>query len=55
MLKRVVKNGFITSYVIMDIWFLNYYIIKSTRAIKNGVMHKLRMCKIDQRKYLIDK
>jgi len=55
MLKRAVKNGFIASYVLMDSWFVNDYMIKSIRAIKNGAMHLLGMCKIDRRKYLVDK
>ncbi|MBK5262923.1 MAG: transposase [Peptostreptococcaceae bacterium] len=55
MLKRAVKNGFIASYVLMDSWFVNDYMIKSVRAIKNGAMHLLGMCKLDRRHYLIDK
>lgn len=55
MLKRAVKNGFIASYVLMDSWFVNDYMIKSVRSIKNGVMHLLGMCKLDRRHYLIDK
>ncbi|MDO9592783.1 MAG: IS4 family transposase, partial [Erysipelotrichaceae bacterium] len=55
MLKRAVKNGFIASYVLMDSWFVNDYMIKSVRAIKNGAMHLLGMCKLDRRQYLIDK
>ena len=55
MLKRAVKNEFIASFVLMDIWFVNDYMIKSIRAIKNGAMHLLGMCKLDMRKYLVDK
>jgi len=55
MLKRAVKNGFTAAYVLMDSWFVNDYMIKSVRAIKNGAMHVLGMCKIDNRKYLVDK
>ncbi len=55
MLKRAVKNGFIASYVLMDSWFVNDYMIKSIRAIKKGAMHLLGMCRLDKRKYLIDK
>ncbi len=55
MLRRAVKNGFIASYVLMDSWFVNDYMIKSVRAIKKGAMHLLGMCKLDKRKYLVDK
>ena len=53
MIRRAVKNGFIASYVLMDSWFVNDYMIKSIRSIKKGAMHLLGMCKIDRRKYLI--
>lgn len=52
MLRRAVKNGFVASYVLMDSWFVNDYMIKSVRSIKKGAMHLLGMCKIDRRKYL---
>ncbi len=55
MLKRAVKNGFEAAYVLMDSWFINDYIIKSIRSIKNASMHVLGMCKIDKRKYSIEK
>jgi hypothetical protein len=51
MIKRAVKNGFVASYVLMDSWFTNDYVIKSIRSIKNGALHFLGMCKIDSRKY----
>jgi len=51
MLKRAVKNGFIACYVLMDSWFVNDYMIKSVRSIKNGAMHLLGMCKLDRRHY----
>jgi hypothetical protein len=51
MIKRAVKNGFTASYVLMDSWFTNDYVIKSIRSIKNGALHFLGMCKIDTRKY----
>jgi hypothetical protein len=53
MLKRAVKNGFLATYVLMDSWFVNDYMIKGVRAIKNGAMHLLGMCKIDTRIYQI--
>ena len=55
MLKRAVKNGLIANYVLMDSWFVNDCMIKSVRSIKNGAMHLLGMCRIDRRKYLVDK
>lgn len=55
MLKRAVKNGLVASFVLMDSWFVNDYMIKSVRAIKKGVMHLLGMCKLDKRQYLVDK
>ncbi len=51
MLKRAVKNGIKASYVLVDSWFTNDMFIKSIRGIKNGMMHLLGMCKIDNRKY----
>jgi hypothetical protein len=53
MLRRAVKNGFVASYVLMDSWFVNDYMIKSVRSIKKGAMHLLGTCKIDRRKYLV--
>lgn len=54
MIKRAVKNGMTASYVLMDSWFVNDYIIKSIRSIKKGAMHVLGMCKMDKRKYSIN-
>jgi len=54
MLKRAVKNGFAASYVLMDSWFVNDTVIKGIRAIKNGAIHVLGMCRIDNRKYLLN-
>ena len=34
MLKRAVRNGFVATYVLMDSWFVNDYMIKSVRSIK---------------------
>ena len=36
MIKRAVKNGFKASYIFMDSWFVNDYMIKSIRSINNG-------------------
>jgi hypothetical protein len=53
MLRRAVKNGFIASFILMDSWFVNDYMIKSIRSIKKGAMHLLGMCKIDRGKFLV--
>ena len=55
MLKRAVRNGFLATYVLMDSWFVNDYMIKSIRSIKKGAIHILGMCKLDRRKYLVNK
>jgi hypothetical protein len=54
MIKRAVKHGIFASYVLMDSWFTNDYIIKSIRSIKNGLLHVLGMCKIDKRLYNVN-
>lgn len=54
MIKRAVKNGFSASYVLMDSWFVNDTVIKGIRAINDGAMHIIGMCRIDRRKYLLD-
>ena len=54
MIKRAVKNGLMASYVLMDSWFTNDYMIKSIRSIKDGAMHLLGMCKMDTRKYRVN-
>lgn len=53
MIKRALKNGLMVSYVLMDSWFTNDTMIKSIRAIKQGAIHLLGMCKIDSRKYVV--
>lgn len=54
MIKRAVKNGLMPSYVLMDSWFTNDYMIRSIRSIKNGALHLLGMCKMDNRKYCVN-
>jgi hypothetical protein len=51
MVKRAVKNGLRATYVLMDSWFVSDYIIKEIRSIKDGMLHVLGMCKMDNRKY----
>ena len=53
MIKRAVKNGMLASYVLLDSWFVGDKMIKSIRSIKNGAMHVIGMCKIDQRKFTL--
>lgn len=55
MVKRAVKNGLLASYVLMDSWFVNDYVIKSIRRIKGGIMHVLGMCKLDSRKFEVNR
>jgi hypothetical protein len=54
MIKRALKNGFMCSYVLMDSWFVNDYMITQIRTLKNKIIHVLGMCKMDKRKFLID-
>jgi len=54
MLKRCVKQGILGSYVLMDSWFVNDYMIKEIRQIGKGVLHVLGICKMDDRKFELD-
>ena len=51
MLKRCVKRSITGSYVLMDSWFVNDYMLKEIRKIRNGLMHVVGMCKMDKRKF----
>jgi hypothetical protein len=55
MLKRAVKHGYKASYVLVDSWFMCEELILSIRSIRHGMLQVLGMCKIDKRKYMIDK
>lgn len=55
MLRRAVRNGFMATYVLMDSWFVNDYMIKNVRSIRKGAMHILGMCKLDRRHYVVGK
>lgn len=46
MLKRAVKNGFVPDYVLSDSWFFSLKLLKDVRALKNGSVHLLSMCKM---------
>ena len=55
MLKRAIKNGLKVKYILFDSWFTSDKMIKSIRSIKDGMLHVLGMCKMDNRKFTINK
>jgi hypothetical protein len=46
MIKRAVKHGFVPDYVLSDSWFFCLKLLLTVRALKNGKVHLLSMCKI---------
>jgi len=54
MLKRCVKCGILSSYVLMDRWFVNDYMLQEIRKIRKGLLHVVGMCKMDRRKFSVD-
>jgi hypothetical protein len=54
MLKRCVSRGITGSYVLMDSWFMNDFMLTQIRKIRNGLLHVVGMCKIDRRKFEVD-
>ena len=54
MLKRCVLRGIAGSYVLMDSWFVNDFMLTEIRKIRNGLLHVVGMCKIDRRKFAVD-
>jgi len=52
MVKRASKNGLGADYLLVDSWFFCDEMIKSIRKIKNGSMHIVAACKMDNRKYV---
>jgi len=54
MLIRAVKFGFMASYVLIDSWFVNDSMLKSVRAIKQGILHVVGICKMDNRKFTVE-
>jgi hypothetical protein len=54
MIKRVVKCGFLASYILMDSWFVTDDMFKNTRKIRNDLLHVIGMCKMDKRKFTIN-
>jgi len=52
MIKRAVKRGFRTSYVLADSWFINDPFIKGVTSGREAEkLHVLGMCKMDKRKF----
>ena len=54
MLKRCVQRGILGSYVLMDSWFITDLMLKEIRKIRNGILHVVGMCKMDNRKFEVD-
>jgi len=54
MLKRCVKRSITGSYVLMDSWFVNDYMLKEIRNIRKGLLHVVGMCKMDKRKFEVN-
>jgi hypothetical protein len=53
MLKRAVKQGFISDYVLTDSWFFCYNLVKTTRKIAKEKMHFLGMASMSKQGYII--
>ena len=51
LVKRAVKNGFITSYVLCDAWFTCEELMAGIRGIKGGAMHIIAGVKNGNQKY----
>ena len=54
MLKRCVKHNILGKYVLMDSWFITDYMLKEIRKIRQGMLHIVGMCKMDNRKFTVD-
>jgi hypothetical protein len=46
MIKRSVKHGFVPDFVLSDSWFFCLELLRTVRALKNGNIHLLSMCKM---------
>jgi hypothetical protein len=53
MLKRCVERGILGSYVLMDSWFVNDFMLQEIRKIRGGILHVVGMCKMDRRKFIV--
>jgi len=54
MLKRCVRRCILGSYVLMDSWFVNDFMLQEIRKIRKGMLHVVGMCKMDKRKFKVD-
>jgi hypothetical protein len=54
MLKQCVKRFILGSYVLMDSWFVNDYMLQEIRKIRNGLLNVVGMCKMDKRKFEVN-
>lgn len=55
MLKTACRRGVIAAYVLMDSWFVTDEMLKGVRQIRNGIMQVVGMCKMDKRKFTVEK
>lgn len=46
MIKRAVKHGFVPDYVLCDSWFFCFELLQVVKALKNGSVQLLAMCKM---------
>jgi hypothetical protein len=46
MIKRAVKHGFVPDYVLCDSWLFCFELLQAVKALKNGSIHLLAMCKM---------
>ena len=54
MLKSCVKRGILGSYVLMDSWFVNDFMLREIRKIRRGILHVAGICKMDRRKFVVN-
>jgi len=54
MLSRCVKRAIFGSYILMDSWFVNDYMLKEIRNIRKGMLHVVGMCKMDKRTFEVE-
>jgi hypothetical protein len=54
MLKSCVKRGILGSYVLMDSWFVNDFMLREIRKIRRGILHVAGICKMDKRKFVVN-
>ena len=54
MLKRCVNRSIFGSYVLMDSWFVNDFMLKEIRNIRKGMLHVVGICKLDKRLFSVE-